>query len=232
MREYMRTTVLLDTDGVLLDETGYENIVCEIIVKILNETLGNDTPTHYWNDVKESIGKFCPSTPRFVLWKRINPDIDKYKNVLNLFNLTFSKQKPTLKLYDGIADELHKLRKHFKLLIAGQYGKSLGELLSNNNLINLFENSLTQDDFNITKPDPRYFEQIAYRAKINPENCIMVGDRIDKDVIPARQNNMGTVFLRTGIYRNQKPRIPEEFPDLILESVVGMASQIESYWNS
>ena len=36
MRKFMRTTVLLDAGGVLLDETGYENIVCEIIVKILN----------------------------------------------------------------------------------------------------------------------------------------------------------------------------------------------------
>ena len=59
----------------------------------------------------------------------------------------------------------------------------------------------------------------------------MVGDRIDNDIIPAKQNNMGTVFVRTGIYKSQRPRIPEEVPDIILDELNGLADKIIEKWN-
>ena len=54
----------------------------------------------------------------------------------------------------------------------------------------------------------------------------MVGDRIDKDVIPARQVGMKSILVRAGLYKNQQPRIPFEIPDLELDSVRGLSEAI------
>jgi ribonucleotide monophosphatase NagD (HAD superfamily) len=54
----------------------------------------------------------------------------------------------------------------------------------------------------------------------------MVGDRIDKDIIPAKQLGMKTIRVRWGLHRNQNPRSDEEHPDIELNSVVGLAKSI------
>jgi FMN phosphatase YigB (HAD superfamily) len=104
------------------------------------------------------------------------------------------------------------------------------ELLAAERLDGCFANRLSQDDYEITKPDPRYLSRIAESADVRADQCIMVGDRIDKDVIPARQNGMGTVFVRSGVYRDQAPRTPEEIPDLVLDSIHGLSAAIAARW--
>jgi len=47
----------------------------------------------------------------------------------------------------------------------------------------------------------------------------MVGDRIDKDIIPAKMVGMKTIRIKIGIYKNQEPRIPEEIPDLTVNKI-------------
>ncbi len=227
----MKTAILLDAGGVLLDETEYEAIVSDLIIDILRQLIGPYSKKEYVQDLEESIYRFSPDTPGYVLWKRLSPDLAQYQKAFIQYKENFTQNSPKLKLFDGVDRELIQLKGNFKLILAGQYGKALSELLEQKQLLNLFENDLTQDAFNITKPDPRYLEQIANRAGVNTGECIMVGDRIDKDVIPGRQNKMATVFMRTGIYKNQTPRTPNEIPDLTLESVKGMAEAIITRWS-
>ena len=47
----------------------------------------------------------------------------------------------------------------------------------------------------------------------------MVGDRIDKDIIPAKMVGMKTIRIKTGIHKNQEPRIPKEIPDKTVEKI-------------
>ena len=112
------------------------------------------------------------------------------------------------------------------MLLAGQYGPNIILLLKKLGIMNLFINELNQENFAITKPDPRYINQIASTAGFNCCDCIVVGDRIDKDIIPAKQNGMGTIFIKSGIYKKQEIRTPDEIPDLILEDIKGLSEAI------
>ncbi len=56
----------------------------------------------------------------------------------------------------------------------------------------------------------------------------MVGDRIDKDIIPARMTGMKTVLVRTGIHRDQQPRTPAEIPDADLPGLVDLAEIVRT----
>jgi len=53
----------------------------------------------------------------------------------------------------------------------------------------------------------------AERLGVAPTGCIMVGDRLDADIAPAKALGMATIRFRTGRHRRQKPRSPAETPD-------------------
>jgi FMN phosphatase YigB (HAD superfamily) len=126
----------------------------------------------------------------------------------------------------GFREEARAIAREFDLGIAGQYGVDLLELLKRESLIDLFEHRFTQDDFDITKPDPRYLERIARACGVAPGECVMVGDRVDNDIIPARQLGMKAVLVRVGLHRKQQPRIPAEIPDAEIEGIQGLADAV------
>jgi 8-oxo-dGTP diphosphatase/putative hydrolase of the HAD superfamily len=47
----------------------------------------------------------------------------------------------------------------------------------------------------------------------------MIGDRIDKDIIPAKMVGMKTIRIKVGIYKNQEPRIPEEMAEITINKL-------------
>jgi putative hydrolase of the HAD superfamily len=224
--------ILLDAGGVLLDETEMERTLCDIAVTVLRQVHPGYGEADYWADVEESVVRFAPATRPYVIWKRCAGDRDLYGKLYTEFRARQSEAAIPLVLMPAIADELRRLAPHLKLVLAGQYGAPIYDLLDRHDLGKLFVNRLSQADFDITKPDPRYLEQIARRAGFEPHECVMVGDRIDNDVIPARQNRMGTVLVRTGIYKMQTPRVPDEAPDIDLPSVAGLATAILGRWGA
>ncbi len=52
-----------------------------------------------------------------------------------------------------------------------------------------------------------------------PSDCVMVGDRLDRDVAPVRAQGMACIRFRTGRWRRQRPRCPEETPDADVSDV-------------
>ena len=69
------------------------------------------------------------------------------------------------------------------------------------------------------KPDPRAFQAAAEALGVSPAACIMVGDRIDNDIAPAKALGMATIQLRGGRHRRQRPRSPAETPDAVVTDV-------------
>ena len=54
---------------------------------------------------------------------------------------------------------------------------------------------------------------------MSPETCIFVGDRLDKDIAPAKAQGMTTIQFRSGRYRRQRPRSDAETPDAVVTDV-------------
>jgi putative hydrolase of the HAD superfamily len=58
--------------------------------------------------------------------------------------------------------------------------------------------------------------------------CIMVGDRIDSDIAPAKALGMATIQLRSGRHRRQRPRSPAEEPDAVVTDVRELEAAIDA----
>jgi len=56
--------------------------------------------------------------------------------------------------------------------------------------------------------------------------CILVGDRLDADIAPARAAGMATIQFRSGRWRRQRPRSADETPDAVVTDVAELEAAI------
>jgi putative hydrolase of the HAD superfamily len=220
------TTVLLDAGGVILDEREHEQVRAEVAVEILSSVVPGYSINEYHSDVEEAVKCFCPSVYQYIFWNGSNKDLSLFDRLYATYLTEWKNRKPALKLSPGFETELREMCQKFDTGIAGQYGVELLDLLEEDDLLDCFTHRLTQDDFSTAKPDIRFYDQILKASGVQPQQCVMVGDRIDKDVIPAKLLGMKTILIRAGLHKNQRPRIPFEVPDAELDSVSGLAEAV------
>lgn len=63
------------------------------------------------------------------------------------------------------------------------------------------------------KPDRRIFEIALNRADCKPQHAVMVGDRIDNDIIPAKALGMKTIWVKQGFGKYWKKTSEREQAD-------------------
>lgn len=61
---------------------------------------------------------------------------------------------------------------------------------------------------------------------VPPGQSIFVGDRLDKDIAPAKAKGMATIQFRSGRWRRQRPRSMAETPDAIVTDVMELEATI------
>ena len=74
-------------------------------------------------------------------------------------------------------------------------------------------------DVGAAKPDPEIFRCALRLAGCSAGDAVMVGDRLDNDVIPAQQLGMRTVWVRQGYGGLGNPDLLEKPCDIIADSV-------------
>lgn len=141
----------------------------------------------------------------------------------------------------GMADAARKLSEHYRLGIIANQPREVVPLLEERGLLGLFEVLGVSDAVGYEKPDPRLFQWALEQAKVRPEQALMIGDRVDNDIKPARALGMQTLWLRLGYegrgwqpkdefeqcyawslgevnFSELEPREPEEQPDMVATS--------------
>lgn len=58
----------------------------------------------------------------------------------------------------------------------------------------------TSHQWGVSKPDPRFFEEVLKATAAEPARIAYVGDRLDNDVAPARAAGMHPVFIPRGLW--------------------------------
>lgn len=61
----------------------------------------------------------------------------------------------------------------------------------------------------VAKPARGFFDRVIAAAQVAPPNILYVGDRVDNDVLPAREAGMRTAFIRRGPWGHIHARRPE-----------------------
>ena len=71
----------------------------------------------------------------------------------------------------------------------------------------------------VSKPDLRIFEIALQRSSCPPEQAVMIGDRMDNDILPAKSLGMRTVWIKQGFGKYWNVTEEAERPDRVVGSL-------------
>ncbi len=74
-------------------------------------------------------------------------------------------------------------------------------------------------ELGVAKPNREICLRALELANCRPENAVMVGDRLDNDIRPAKELGMKTIQIRKGIAVFAKPSCEAEIPDFTVDSL-------------
>jgi FMN phosphatase YigB (HAD superfamily) len=110
----------------------------------------------------------------------------------------------------GMVEALEDLAGEFSLgILANQLREAMAGL-EGLGLKRFFRVFALSELIDLKKPDPAIFRWALERAGCSPEEAIMVGDRIDNDITPARALGMKTIWFHPPLA--EKGYVPPEGP--------------------
>ncbi len=119
-----------------------------------------------------------------------------------IIEVCYSSAKRTLERNRLLLEELHN---EFKLGVISNFNGNLEVVCREFNLDTLLDLILDSGTLRIEKPDPRIFELALKHLKLNASSCYFVGDSFERDIVPAKQVGLNTVWL----CGPDHPRCPE-----------------------
>ena len=106
---------------------------------------------------------------------------------------------PRVEMIKDIDNTLNILHKDFICCLASNAGDSdaelMGKALVRVNLLQYFKYLFTSRELKATKPDPAFYHEILRRLELEPEQCAVVGNDYQKDIVPARSMGMPTILF-------------------------------------
>ncbi len=129
----------------------------------------------------------------------------QWKYVIDKYGFTESaKYNSELeKLYDDTVFVLENLSKRFSLGIIANQSGGLSERLQSRKIDKYFTTVISSFDYGISKPDEQLFSIALDKSGCAACDAVMVGDRLDNDILPANKLGFKTVRIKQGFAKNQ-----------------------------
>jgi putative hydrolase of the HAD superfamily len=116
---------------------------------------------------------------------------------------------------------LKRLKPVYRLGIISNFYGNVATLCREAGLTDSLELILDSTEIGVSKPDPEIFLIALRRLNLIPAQTIFVGDSYDRDITPAQQLGVNTIWLK-----GPNPRIPENAkqPDYEISSLMELES--------
>jgi len=217
--------VLLDVGGPLVDDSGIDPVWNSRLLEMLPEYIGRKvTPEELEQVYIKVIKGYTPSVYSGAIWHFVRPDVQAFRKIRSAFDtLDFSSH---YRLRPEAVKVCARLAEDYTLAFAANQPESTRKYLENQGILQYFTFREMSEEMPFSKPDLRFFMYISEKIGITPEECVMVGDRQDNDIVPAKRLGMRTIRFLTGLHRIQEARMPSELPDRTIESLTELPDAI------
>lgn len=116
-------------------------------------------------------------------------------------------------LYDETEECLRTLSKKYNIGVIANQELGTAKRLKTLGILQYINLVIASAEEGVAKPDERIFEIALNRAICKPQYAVMVGDRIDNDIIPAKELGMKTIWIRQGFGKYWKKSTEREQAD-------------------
>lgn len=178
--------IFFDLGSTLIDET-------EVYAHRFYETVrGSDV----------SVSALQTTAERF--WEQ---GLDGYPQAAAFFGLRKAPWRSEYEtLFDGCPAVLEALKaRGYRLGVIANQVAGTEQRLKNWKILQYFDVIAASAERGVEKPDPAIFLWALQRAGCAPEHAVMIGDRVDNDILPAKALGMKTVRVLTGPCTSFRP---------------------------
>lgn len=205
--------IMFDLDGTLGYLEGKEG-VDQFLIKLYTKKLSKSfqIPEEKVRNVLIDVFSHIKNTPKlprtisevmfYEISRRLNVDEREVRNVTDSFyNREFNEMKKRYRPIDG-AKEAIEIAFHLvpKVVIATDPIVRRSGVLKRLRWINLIQYPYSfitsADDNHATKPHLEFYREILDRCNCDPNESIMVGNRVKNDIIPAKKLGILTIHIK------------------------------------
>ena len=101
-------------------------------------------------------------------------------------------------LYSDAAKCLEILSSRYKIGIIANQSLGTKARLEQHGILQYIDLVIASAEEGVAKPDKRIFELALNRSNCKPGDAVMIGDRIDNDIVPAKLMGMRTIWIKQG----------------------------------
>ena len=191
--------LFIDIGSTLVDETDCVKKRCEVIIES-----NNIDRQEFYDRVEE-----CAKTDSYAVRAAAlyyGAEIPRWYGELE-------------KLYPDTKMILEILSKKYKLGVIANQVAGTKDRLDNWGIGKYFDVVVASAEAGCAKPDLKIFNLALEQAGCKPNDAVMIGDRLDNDIVPAKQIGMKTVWVRQGFAKYQIICNESEQPDFIIDSI-------------
>ena len=189
--------IFFDLGNTIYDETQSDKERIEKLLKIKEYGV---TYEQFWEEMKRASANYA-----------VSPFAAARKKFGIEENVAYSGEKEVI--FQDVAETLEILHGKYRLgVIANQPCTTFGRLEADG-LKKYFDLCLLSEMERIEKPDPEIFVRALEMAKCRANEAVMIGDRLDNDIFPAKKLGFHTIRVRQGLGAWQKAPDDRYQPD-------------------
>ena len=122
-------------------------------------------------------------------------------------------------LFEDTEETLKALSQKYKIGIIANQSLGTADRLEKFGIKKYIDLIIASAEEGVEKPDKKIFNIALSKASCNPENAVMIGDRIDNDIIPAKELGMNTIWIKQGFGKYWNITCENEIPDEEMNSL-------------
>jgi HAD superfamily hydrolase (TIGR01549 family) len=150
---------------------------------------------------QQASTEFAPRLITRVIEKLSN-DLERHKLILAESRYPKELEAP----YEGVEQTLLALSSCYRIGVIANQPLGTVERLTRWGLIPFISLCLSSAEEGFEKPDRAIFELALSRTGCTPSHAVMIGDRLDNDIRPAKLLGWRTIRVTQGFARFQSPR--------------------------
>ncbi|MBE3089089.1 MAG: HAD-IA family hydrolase [Actinobacteria bacterium] len=122
-------------------------------------------------------------------------------------------------IFEDVPELLKHLNSKYKIGVIANQSAGTEKRLNEYGILNYINLYISSSEVGLEKPSLEIFEMSLNKANCKAEEAVMVGDRLDYDIYPAKKIGMKTVRILQGFAKYQKPINTDYVPDYTINKI-------------
>lgn len=175
------------------------------------------------HEIKKAYGRsityeeFCSLMDEGARLREVSPFYYALRKLGVKSKYAYSREDETV--YGDSKETLSRLKPKYNLGIIANQPADLAGRLKAFGLLEYFDAVFGSDDVELEKPDTEFYLYALRETGCKPQQAVMVGDRLDNDIVPAKRAGMKTIRILRGHHRTATVQTEDETPDFTAEQL-------------